>query len=314
MNIAEYLTTAVPSVSFEIIPPLRGGSMRDLQIIIEELLQYQPPFIDVTSHAAELVSVNSEFNSVPQALRKRPGTLGICALLQHKYNVDAVPHVLCQGFTREETEDFLLELSYLGINNVLALQGDTKYQKNIPPNKTANKYAFDLVQQIVALNAGNFLTPDQKGICTNFCIGVAGYPEKHRDAADLTTDIAHLKSKVDAGASYIVTQMFFDNRHYFSFVEQCRLAGITVPIIPGLKVLTSSSQLESLPSYFNITIPDDLQREIKIKNRGPRHCFEIGVEWGIQQIKDLRSHNVPLTHLYVMQNLKPIHAVLEKVF
>ncbi len=312
MNVVDHLIRAKsPLVSFEIIPPERGGNIQDLLSVVEELLRYRPPFIDVTSHAAELISVDTTDGAVQKTLRKRPGTLGLCALLQHKYHVDTVPHVLCHGFTREETEDFLIEISYLGIDNVLALRGDTKYQKPISALKTTNTYAVDLVRQIKALNEGNFLSTDLKGASTHFSIGVAGYPEKQSEAADLLTDIQHLKEKVDAGASYIVTQMFFDNSHYFSFVEQCRAVGISVPIIPGLKVLTSQKQLETLPRSFAISLPDELREEVR--KADPRYCAELGVEWAVQQIKDLRSQGVPAVHLYVMQNVKPIHALLEKL-
>jgi len=312
MNVVDHLKQAKsPLVSFEIIPPERGGNIQDLLSVVEELLRYRPPFIDVTSHAAELISVDTTDGAVQKTLRKRPGTLGLCALLQHKYHVDTVPHVLCHGFTREETEDFLLEISYLGIDNVLALRGDSKYQKPISALKTTNTYAVDLVRQIKALNEGNFLSTDLKGTSTHFSIGVAGYPEKHSEAADLLTDIQHLKEKVDAGASYIVTQMFFDNSHYFSFVQQCQAVGISVPIIPGLKVLTSQKQLENLPRSFAISLPDELREEVR--KADPRYCAGIGVEWAVQQIKDLRSQGVLAVHLYVMQNVKPIHAVLEKL-
>ncbi len=312
MNVIDHLRHAKSSpISFEIIPPERGGNIQDLLSIVEELVRYQPSFIDVTSHAAELVSATTDSGVIAKPLRKRPGTVGLCALLQHKYHLDAVPHVLCNGFTREETEDFLLELSYLGIDNVLALRGDVKYQKSILSPRTSNLYAADLVRQITALNRGDFLSTSQKGFATNFCIGVAGYPEKHVEAQDLTSDIFYLKEKIDAGASYVVTQMFFDNQHYFSFVEQCRAVGITVPIIPGLKVLTSQKQLESLPRSFGVAIPDDLRREVMAVE--PQYCTSVGVEWTAQQINDLRLRGAPGTHLYVMQNVKPIHAVLEKV-
>ncbi len=311
MNVVSHLLQAKsPLISFEIIPPERGGNIRDLLQVVEKLLLYQPPFIDVTSHAAELVGVPTVQGLLQKPLRKRLGTVGLCALLQHKYHVDAVPHVLCNGFTREETEDFLLELSYLEINNVLALRGDVKYQKPTPALKTINTSAADLVRQVISLNHGDYVSSNKKGIPTQFCIGVAGYPEKHPEASDLTSDINSLKEKVEAGASYIVTQMFFDNNYYFSFVERCRAVGITIPIIPGLKVLTSSKQLESLPHSFGISLPNDLQREVE---QQPHHSLEIGVDWAVQQIKNLRKNNVSAVHLYVMQNIKPIQAVMERL-
>lgn len=297
MSFPEYTT---PFLSFEIIPPLRGTDITPVLRTIEELAQYSPSFIDVTSHAAGHGS-----------RRKRPGTLGICALIQHKYHLTAVPHVLCHGFTKEETEDFLLELHYLGINRVLALQGDVLPQKAVPPGRTSNVYAVDLVQQIMALNRGVFLSADEQGTPTHFRVGVAGYPEKHYLAPDLDTDIAYLKAKVDAGASYIVTQMFFDNQKYFSFVDKCRAVGITVPIIPGLKILTRKKQVEILPQKFSISLPQELRNEID--RITPKAVSGLGCAWTAQQIRELYRAGVPGVHLYVMQDVQPVHEVMKKL-
>lgn len=297
---ASFTSSAKPFVSFEIIPPLRGEDIKPVLKTIEELIQYQPPFIDVTSHAA-----------IDNTRRKRPGTLGICALLQYKYNTPAVPHVLCHGFTREETEDFLLELHYLGIDTVLALQGDGQGRKVIPPERSSNTYAVDLVQQIVSLNKGAFLSARQQGTPTNFSIGVAGYPEKHYLAPDLDTDISYLKAKIDAGASYVVTQMFFDNQQYFSYVARCRAAGITVPIVPGLKVLTNKKQIESLSQKFALSLPQDLLNAVR--NSPPQDASHIGVEWAVQQIKELYRSGVPGVHLYVMLNTQSVHEVIKRI-
>ena len=250
MKVTEHLARATrPLISFEIIPPLRGGTIRQLMALIDDLVAFDPPFIDTTSHGAQIV-----YEETPQGLqrkvkRKRPGTLGVCALIQNKYNIDAVPHVICHGFTREETEDFLIELKYLGIDNVLAIKGDEHgYKKPLTMGRSANTYALELVEQIVAMNNGRYLEEDLLDAePSDFCIGVAGYPEKRFEAPNLETDIRYARAKVDAGGEYIVTQMFFNNEHYFRYVELCRAQGIEVPIIPGLKILATKKQLASLP-------------------------------------------------------------------
>ena len=300
MPIRDFSLSSRPFLSFEIIPPLRGDDIKPVLRTIEELTQYKPPFIDVTSHAAT--------DNFP---RKRPRTLGICALLQHKYDTMAVPHVLCRGFTREETEDFMLELHYLGIDTVLALQGDGHERKVIPPGRSSNTHAVDLVQQIVNLNKSIFLSAQQQGTPTNFTVGVAGYPEKHHLAPDLDTDISYLKAKVDTGAAYVVTQMFFDNQHYFSYVAKCRAAGIGVPIIPGLKVITNRKQLKLLPEKFALSLPQDLLNAAR--NSPSQDVSRIGVEWAVQQIKELYQSGVPGVHLYIMLDTKPVHEVMKKL-
>src|SRR5262245_8642931 len=246
MKVTEHLARATrPLISFELIPPLRGGDVSSLLSLLDELMVFAPPFIDITSHAAQ-VSIEETAHGLERRVKlKRPGTLGVCALIQNKYNIDAVPHVLCQGFTREETEDFLIELKYLGIDNVLAVRGDDSgYQKPIQPGRSVNRFAEDLVRQIAAMNQGHYLEADLLDAePTKVCVGVGGYPEKHFEAPNLETDVRYAKAKVDAGAEYVVTQMFFDNRRFFEYVAMCRAIGITVPIIPGLKILSSRSQL-----------------------------------------------------------------------
>lgn len=313
MRVIEHLDKATePLISFEIIPPRRGGDLQSLLGLIEDLVAHRPPFIDITSHPA-VVSYEESPGGIRRVVkRKRPGTLGVCALIQHKFNVDAVPHVLCRGFTREETEDFLIELHYLGIDNVLIIRGDDNgYDKPLKEGRTANRFAIDLVSQISDMNQGQFLEPYLQAAPTNFCVGAAGYPEKHMEAANLEMDIRRLREKVDAGADYIVTQMFFNNAHYFRFVEKCREAGITVPIIPGLKVLTTPKHLSSLPRIFNCEIPIELAEEVEKAKKGT--VTDIGAEWTAKQAQELLDAGVPSVHFYVMQSSKPINKVLERL-
>jgi methylenetetrahydrofolate reductase (NADPH) len=305
--------TKNPLISFELIPPKRGGDIKSLLAVLEDIIKYQPPFIDITSHAAEVIYEETAKGIQKKVKRKRPGTLGICALIQNKYNVDAVPHVLCQGFTREETEDFLIEIQYLGIENVLAVRGDTSgYEKTTRHGRTINAYAVDLVEQINDMNRGKYLEEnllDAKA--SDFCIGVGGYPEKHFEAPNLKTDIKYIKQKIKAGAQYVVTQMFFDNKKYLNFVKACRDEGINVPIIPGLKILLAKSNLNSIPKNFHITIPEELADEI-IEAK-PEHAIEIGVNWAVKQVEELFNNNVPAIHFYIMQNSKPIKMLMKKV-
>ncbi|HOL81928.1 MAG TPA: methylenetetrahydrofolate reductase [Ignavibacteriales bacterium] len=300
-------------ISFEIIPPLRGGNILDLQRIIQDLAAYNPPFIDVTSHSAEVI-YEETLNGVQRKVkRKRPGTLGICALIQNKYNIDAVPHILCNGFTKEETEDFLIELRYLGIQNVLALRGDEpSFKKEVSSGRSINNYAIDLVKQIKDLNNGIYLEKDLLNAeKSDFCIGVAGYPEKHFEAPNLDIDIDFLKAKVDAGADYIVTQMFYDNDKFYNFVDLCRKKGINVPIIPGLKIITTKTQLTTIPKNFYIDIPNELVN--KIYHAQPEDVMNIGVDWSLKQIEDLFKNGYNLIHFYVMLNTRPIKILMDKL-
>jgi methylenetetrahydrofolate reductase (NADH) len=315
MRVTEHLYKANETlISFEIIPPKRGGDIKQLLGVLEDLVKFNPPFIDITSHAAEVLyeeTPDGGFNM--KIKRKRPGTLGICALIQNKYSIDAVPHVICNGFTKEETEDFLIELRYLGIDNVLAVRGDDSgYKKSVKFGRSTNEYATDLVQQINNMNNGIYvedtlLDADK----TNFCVGVGGYPEKHFEAPNMDLDIKYAKQKVDAGAEYIVTQMFFDNKYYYDYVERCRAAGIEVPIIPGLKMITSKKQLTSLPKIFNIDLPSDLVNEIS--EAKTENVLEIGVNWSAKQVEDLINNSSPAIHFYIMQNSKPINMLMKKL-
>ncbi len=314
MKVIEHLeNTKNPLISFELIPPKRGGDIKGLLSVLDDIAKYNPPFIDITSHAAEVIYEETSTGIRKKVKRKRPGTLGICALIQNKYNIDAVPHVLTKGFTREETEDFLIELDYLQIQNVLAIRGDDSgYEKPIPEGKSKNRFASELVSQIMNMNRGKYLEDSLLDARpTNFCVGVSGYPEKHFEAPNLKTDIKHVKEKVDAGADYVVTQMFYDNKYYFHFAEQCREVGINVPIIPGLKILTSRAHLTSVPKNFYINIPDDLADEV-IEAK-PEHVMDIGIEWALKQVEELLNKNVPSVHFYIMQNSKPIVKLMERL-
>mgnify|MGYP001309555754 CR=1 FL=1 len=315
MKVIEHLAKAKnPLISFEIIPPKRGGNVKLLLNLLDDIVKYNPPFIDITSHAAEVVYEETADGGFSARIkRKRPGTLGICALIQNKYNVDAVPHVICQGFTREETEDFLIELRYLMIDNVLAIKGDdSAFNKPLKFGRSVNHYSLDLVKQIETMNKGKYLEDSLLNAePTNFCVGVAGYPEKHYESPNLDIDIKNIKEKIDAGADYIVTQMFYDNEKYYNFVEKCRAAGINVPIIPGLKIITSQKHVNSLPKNFYIDIPKELADQVL--NEKPEHTMDIGVEWTLKQVEDLLNHNVPAIHFYIMQSALPINKLMAKL-
>lgn len=315
MKVIEHLAKAKDTlISFEIIPPKRGGDIRQLMNVLDDVIKYNPPFIDITSHAAEVIYEENTTGGVNvRVKRKRPGTLGICALIQHKYNVDAVPHVICNGFTKEETEDFLIELHYLGIENLLAIRGDDNgYKKPVKFGRSINSHAAELIEQIRDMNHGKYLEDsllDAKPM--NFCIGTSGYPEKHFEAPNLMTDIRFTKKKIEMGADYIVTQMFFDNQKYFNYVDKCKEVGIDVPIIPGLKILTTKENLISIPKNFYIDIPNELADEIfQAKNE---HVVDISVEWTARQVEELLNKNVPAIHFYIMQNSKPVKKLMERL-
>ena len=314
MKVIDHLDKAKnPLISFELIPPKRGGDIKSLLAVLDDLVNYKPPFIDITSHAAEVIYEETTEGIQKKVKRKRPGTLGICALIQNKYNIDAVPHVLCNGFTREETEDFLIEIQYLGIENVLAIRGDESgYQKPLQHGRSVNVFGVDLVKQISFMNKGIYLEENLlDAMGSDFCIGVAGYPEKHFESPNLKTDISYVKAKIEAGAQYIVTQMFYDNKVYFDFVTACRKEGINVPIIPGLKILMSKSNLTTLPKNFHINVPEELADEVH--EAKPDHSMEIGINWAARQVEGLLSNNVPAIHFYIMQNSKPINMLMKKL-
>ena len=302
--------------SFEILPPLKGTRIDELFGTIERLMAFGPKFVDVTSHREEFMYKKRENGLLEKVhTRKRPGTVGICAAIQNQFKVDTVPHVICGGFSREETEYALIDLHYLGIDNVLVLRGDAlKAEGAFKPEPHGHTYAIDLLKQVVDLNHGRYLHDEvENSNPSNFCIGVAGYPEKHFEAPSLKTDIKHLKAKVDAGAEYIVTQMFFDNQHYFDFVAKCRAAGINVPIIPGLKPIATASQLATIPRNFHLNLPDDLVDAVE-GAKTPAAVKEVGIEWCITQSKELMAKGAPVLHYYTMGKADATEKIASALF
>lgn len=317
MKVTEHLKNAngKPLFSFEIIPPKKGKNIQELYDNIDPLIEFNPPFIDVTTSREEYIYIEKKGLFDRKITRMRPGTLGICAAIKHKYEVDTIPHVLCGGFTKEETEYLLVDCHYLGINNVMALRGDAMpHQKYFEPTKGGHHYATDLVQQIHKLNQGTYLHEvvevDNK---PDFCIGVAGYPEKHIESPSLHSDLLRLKEKVEAGADYVVTQMFFDNQRYFKFVTLAREMGITVPIIPGIKPLAIQKHLQLLPQVFKIDLPEALIKEVNSCSSSAQ-IRQVGVEWAIQQSKELLDFGVPVLHYYSMGKSDNIKAIASQLF
>lgn len=302
--------------TFELLPPLKGETIESIYQTADPLMEYNPAFIDVTYHREEIVYKERPDGLIEKkTVRKRPGTVGISAALKFKYKIDVVPHIICGGFTREETENALIDLYFLGIDNLLLIRGDNPAgEKVFRPEPDGHKHALDLVKQVVALNKGSYLEEELLNpIPTNYCIGVAGYPEKHVEAPNLQLDLQNLRDKVDAGADYIVTQMFFDNSKYFAFVDACRQIGISVPIIPGLKPLSIKSQLTSLPKTFAIDLPEELVVEV-LKCRDNQQVRQVGIEWGIKQSRELVKAGVPVLHFYTMGKSDNIRKIVEAVF
>ncbi|MEI6409846.1 MAG: methylenetetrahydrofolate reductase [NAD(P)H] [Bacteroidota bacterium] len=313
MKVTEHFKKASNNtlVSFEVLPPLKGGSMQAIFKTLDSLMEFKPPFIDVTYHREEYIYKKRPSGYYEKtAIRKRPGTVGICAAIMHRYGVDAVPHLICGGFSVEETENALIDLNFLGINNVLALRGDARqFEDKFIPEENGHKYALDLVRQMEGMNQGRYLDPNiQNGEKTDFCIGVAGYPEKHFEAPNFHIDLEYTKEKVDAGAGYIVTQMFFDNQRYFEYVDACRKAGVNVPIVPGLKPLTKKYQLSSIPRKFYINFPDDLVKAV-LAAKDDEAVQQIGVEWCVQQSLELKAAGVPCLHYYTMGDVVTSRAI-----
>ena len=302
--------------SFEILPPLKGQDIQSIFNNIDPLMEFNPPFIDVTYHREEYVFKELDNGLLKkQVVKKRPGTVGICAAIQNKYQVDAIPHILCGGFNKEDTENFLIDLGFLGIDNVMALRGDAvKSETYFKPEKEGHNFANELVSQIKDMNHGKYLDEElQNTSKTNFCIGVAGYPEKHLEAPSMDSDIHFLKQKIKNGAGYIVTQMFFDNQKFFDFVEKCRKIGITVPIIPGLKPIATKKQLNLIPHRFNVDLPDDLIMEV-VKCKDNAEVRQVGIEWCVAQSKELIKADVPFLHYYSMGRSSNIHQIAKEVF
>ena len=318
MKITEHIQKAAGETlfSFEIVPPKKGKNIQELYDNIDPLMEFKPPFIDVTTSREEHVYVNKDGLFDKKTTRMRPGTLGICGSIQHKYQIDTVPHVLCGGFTREETEYMLMDCQYLGIENIMALRGDARSdQKYFIPTEGGHQYAKGLVEQVKNLNEGKYLhdfsvASEDK---SNFCIGVAGYPEKHLEAPSLATDLKRLKEKVDAGADYVVTQMFFNNAKFFEFVDAAKDMGITVPIIPGIKPIAVKRHLQLLPQVFRIDLPEALITAVDAckDNAAVR---EVGIEWAIQQSKELLAAGVPVLHYYSMGKSSNIYKVASAIF
>ncbi len=313
MKVTEHLSRAKgPLLSFEIVPPPRGKSVKDIIEIVEDLLPLNPSWIDVTAHASHADLLEQNDGSFQRCIsRKRPGTIGICGVIQNRFKIDTVAHILCLGFTKEETEDALIELQYLGVENVLALRGDyPNFEKRVSSNRSINNYAADLVEQLSDLRKGQYMQELENSHPMDFCVGVAGYPEKHIEAPNLMTDLKYLKEKVDKGAHYIVSQMFFETRHFVNFREECKQNGISVPLLPGLKLIHAPTQLKRIPKTFNVDLPEELTKEILAN---PKHTLEIGQRHCLKQCQELLENGAPVLHFYVMNDAKHVVKVIKQL-
>ncbi|MEE1884785.1 methylenetetrahydrofolate reductase [NAD(P)H] [Pedobacter flavus] len=316
MKITDHIKRANQTLfSFELLPPIKGKSIDDIYRAIDPLMEFNPPFIDVTYHREDFIYKQHDNGLLEKvSYRKRPGTVAICAAIMNKYKVDAVPHLICGGFTKEETENALIDLKFLGIDNVLVLRGDARQADNtFIPTPGGHQYASELLEQVMNMNNGKYLHEDHQAFCTDFCVGVAGYPEKHFESPNLKTDFKYLKKKVELGAEFIVTQMFYDIEKYKNFVALCRENDIHVPIIPGLKPITNSKQLISLPKIFHIDIPELLSEAISAcKNE--QQVKEAGIEWMIEQCKELIKIGAPVLHFYTMSNPESTKRIADAIF
>ena len=316
MKVTDYIKQSEDTIfSFEIIPPLKGKGIEDICAGIDPLMEFKPPFINVTYHREEY-----EYKKMGNGLlkkvsiKKRPGTVGICAALMNRYKVDAIPHIICGGFSKEETESALIDLKFLGVDNILALRGDPmKNESSFVPAEGGNSYALNLIEQIQDMNSGQYLYEETKNSPSNFCIGAAGYPEKHFEAMNLNTDLKNLKKKVDAGAEFIVTQLFYDNNKYFEFVEKCKSIGINVPIIPGLKPITTIKHLSFIPKFFHVNFPEEFSNELE-KCKTNEEIKKVGIEWSIEQSKELIDAGVPVLHFYTMGKGQSVKEVASNIF
>ena len=316
MKVTEYIESSDKTLfSFEILPPLKGKSIQSIYDGIDPLMEFDPKFINVTYHREEYIYKDRGNGLLEKvSIRKRPGTVGICAAIMNKYKVDAVPHLICGGFSTEETENALIDLNFLGVDNVLVLRGDpVKTESVFKPHPKGHAYAVDLVKQVGEMNKGVYVEDDIKMDPTSFCIGVAGYPEKHFEAMNDDVDLHYLKQKIDAGAEYIVTQLFFNNQKYFNFVEKCRAAGINVPIIPGIKPIENLRHVSFLPKFFHIDLPNELASEL-LKCKTDAEVAQVGHEWGVHQSKELHKAGVPCIHYYTMGKSTAVKSIAEKVF
>ncbi|MFT4679177.1 MAG: methylenetetrahydrofolate reductase (NADPH) [Flavobacteriales bacterium] len=303
-------------LSIEVLPPLKGQTIDSIYATMDALMEFEPAFVDVTYHREEYV-----FREVQNGLlekmvvRKRPGTVGICAALKYKYGIDPVPHLICGGFSKEETENALIDLNFLGIENVLVLRGDPiKSEGRFKPESDGHDHAVDLLDQVVDMNNAIYLDPDLKSQTpTDFCSGVAGYPEKHFESPSMKTDLKYLKMKVERGAEYIVTQLFYNNQVYFDFVKACRQEGIMVPIIPGLKPISTKAQLNIIPHFFHVNLPDVLVEQIEMA-KNDIEVREIGIDWCKQQCRELIKAEVPVLHFYTMGHAKSTYEIAKAVF
>lgn len=316
MKITEKFSEGKTLFAFELLPPLKGDNIDTIFDTIGRLQPFDPSYINVTYHREEIKLIERADGLLERrTIRKRPGTVGIAAAIAARYGIEVVPHLICGGFSKFDTEDALIDLSFLGIDNVLALRGDNIHgERQFSPSRDGHTHAIELVEQIAAMNHGRYLDSEmQTAKSTNFSIGVAGYPEKHAEAANLHSDIMHLKAKIDAGADYIVTQMFFDNAKYFAFVEQCRAAGITVPIVAGLKPFSTARQLSLLPQTFHVDLPAELVSAVE-RCRRAEDVREVGIEWAIEQCRELQAAGVPALHFYTMGRADNVERIAKAIF
>ena len=317
MKVTEQLAAAKePIISFEILPPTKGKSIESIYNHLNQLMEFNPAFINVTYHRAEqILKTRKDGNLEWVEIRKRPGTVGICAALMNKYKIEAIPHLICGGFSKAETENALIDLDFLGIKNVLALRGDAAVgEKFFNPHQHGHRYAEGLVQQIVDMNNGRYMEEDIiDGAKTDFCIGIAGYPEKHYEAPNMDVDIYYLKKKIEMGADYVTTQMFFNNEHYYNYIKRCRELGVNVPIMPGVKPITNKKQLTMIPRIFNVEVPVELYTEM-MRAKTDADCEKVGTEWLLYQCRDLLKNGVPMIHFYTLGKPSVIYNVLKQLF
>lgn len=315
MKITDHIRNGKARLSFEILPPVKGDSIETIYQTLDSLMVFEPPYINITYHREELTYVRTaNGKEVPAVVKKRPGTVAIAAAILNRYKVDVVPHLICGGFSKSETEDALIDLSFLGIDNLLVVRGDSdKITGQFRPHPEGHTFAIDLLKQVMDMNRGKYMEQYVHDPCpTHFSAGVAAYPEKHQESPNLENDLQYLKEKVDAGADYIVTQMFFDNEVFFRFRERCVEAGIDVPIIPGLKPLAITRHLSLLPKKFGVSIPCSLTKEV-LRCKTERQVWELGVEWCSTQARELLQKGAPLIHLYTMGKAENIELIAKEI-